>query len=211
MLTANLNPLWNESFVFYGTAADFRTSGLTLQVFDHDFYARDELLGDVHVQLSELEHKRRHEYVLPLRVPAGREAPSAGTIFFSATYVPPSDGPRQRGVKQRSETIGEFKDESLDLASLAMHLRQPAQRLLEGAKHAASVMSADWAEAHIRRGLMRLRARCIRYLRQPDPSPSPSPNPNPDPERTLHQVPSNPNPNPDPGRTLHQVPEATQP
>ena len=51
-----LNPEWNETYKLSGVLDDFLQSGLKLRVMDKDLFSKDDLLGHVIVDLTEVQN-----------------------------------------------------------------------------------------------------------------------------------------------------------
>ena len=80
-----LNPVWNETVEFRGLRQELLRSGLRLQVMDWDKRTQDDLLGEAHLPLLELEQANHSDYTVPL--------PTKGTVYLAVEWLPDDPAP----------------------------------------------------------------------------------------------------------------------
>ncbi|XP_033102002.1 synaptotagmin-6-like, partial [Anneissia japonica] len=83
----SLNPVFNEIFKFPGTYEDMNAQSLRLKVYDFDKMKRHDIIGEVVIQLAEVDISRQVEIWADLQEPSLKQD-DLGDILFSLSYLP---------------------------------------------------------------------------------------------------------------------------
>ncbi|XP_061696625.1 synaptotagmin VIII [Syngnathoides biaculeatus] len=90
VLKNTLNATFNETFNFQISKATLLKSTAVLRVFDFDRFSRHDIIGELRLQLGEVDWNHVIEERRDLREPADTEEENLGEICFSLRYVPTS-------------------------------------------------------------------------------------------------------------------------
>ncbi|XP_034033211.1 synaptotagmin VIII isoform X2 [Thalassophryne amazonica] len=83
-----LNPIFNEQFTFQISKASLLKSTAVMQVIDFNRFSKHNIIGEVRLQLSDIDWKNVIEEWRDLAKPAQFEEENLGEICFSLRYVP---------------------------------------------------------------------------------------------------------------------------
>lgn len=89
IIKKNLNPLFNETFVFEVMSSEIASRTVLFHVFDHDAVGKDDLIGHLSVPLGKLDLSRTIVEWQDLEKPGDEHMPEAspGDVCISLRYV----------------------------------------------------------------------------------------------------------------------------
>lgn len=85
MLKKTLDPVYNETFIFYGTFGELTANPIQLIVMDHDLTSFDDMIGIASVDLKEADSGR--EYYPGAEKDFRAELDTQGSVFFQVWWT----------------------------------------------------------------------------------------------------------------------------
>ncbi|XP_061578673.1 synaptotagmin VIII isoform X1 [Cololabis saira] len=85
---STLNPVFNEMFTFQLSKSTLLKSTVVMKVFDFNRFTKHEIIGELRVQLCDIDRNHVIEEWQDLAEPAKFEEENLGEICFSLRYVP---------------------------------------------------------------------------------------------------------------------------
>lgn len=85
---STLNPVFNEQFTFQLPKSTLMKSTAVMKVFDFNRFSKHEIIGEIRVQLCNVDWNHIIEEWQELEAPAKFEEENLGEICFSLRYVP---------------------------------------------------------------------------------------------------------------------------